>query len=222
MDNDIKKYKKKWFGYFDLLGFSNLVQHQEISDVLRVYKEVIKLLKDDEKAERLGISYSWFSDTFIVYTRGASLKEFARIEHFCRMFFQRLILRSIPVRGSLSVGLMYTNRKQHTYIGPALIEAYHYGEDPNWIGFVLTPSVSKELAATEIPIEKRSFYRSVPKEVQRKLDYNGAFAFAFNNGSVNGQNPYLASIRDMETTAPTKGVKLKYKNTIDFLMKHSY
>jgi hypothetical protein len=107
------RYTKRWFAYFDLLGFSNLVLNNRIEHVLPVYEGVLKEIsrKADPKKGK-GLSYSWFSDTFILFTKGSSEKEFALIEQTSRLFFQNLILREIPVRGSLTIGGLYTQHKE--------------------------------------------------------------------------------------------------------------
>jgi len=121
-----------------LLGFSNLVLNKRIEHVLPVYEGVLKIITEKaEPKKREGLSYSWFSDTFILFTNGSSDKEFALIERASRLFFQKLILKEIPVRGSLTIGELYTQQRKNIFLGAALIDAYEYGEKQDWLGFVL-------------------------------------------------------------------------------------
>jgi len=217
------RYTKRWFAYFDLLGFSNLVLNNRIEHVLPVYESVLKdIARKAEPNKSKGLSYSWFSDTFILFTKGSSEKEFALIEQASRLFFQNLILKEIPVRGSLTIGGLYTLQKNNIFIGEALIDAYEYGEKQNWLGFVLTPSVHAHLKGGSLELERRAHYRHVddPNIITHKKPDN-VYAYAFNNGSVNGKNPFLKSIHAMKTQAG-KDYEEKYINTEKFIKKHEF
>ena len=72
-----------------------------------------------------------------------------------------LILKEIPVRGSLSIGDLYTLQRKNIFIGKALIDAYEYGEKQNWLGFILTPSVHAHLKGGSLELERRVYYRHV-------------------------------------------------------------
>ncbi len=75
------RYTKRWFSYFDLLGFANLVRTSEIHNVLPIYEKALEAIEEKANPKLAkGINYSWFSDTFIIFTRGSTLEEFALIE----------------------------------------------------------------------------------------------------------------------------------------------
>lgn len=215
------RYTKRWFAYFDLLGFSNLVRNNEIFQVLPLYEIALNALEQKANPKRRnGISYSWFSDTFIIFTKGGSLEEFALIEQVARLFFQKLILNSLPVRGALTFGNLYTHLEKNIFLGEALMDAYEYGEKQNWLGFLITPSACAEIGRSGLPIEERPYYRHIfDPEIILHPENSNVFAYAFNNGSVNGTNPFLDSIRKMKVTAPEK-VKIKYENTEKFIEQH--
>ena len=87
------RYTDRWFAYFDLLGFSNLVRQKRIEHVLPIYEGVLSAIAEKADPKRgSGISYSWFSDTFIIFSKGDSDAEFAQMERVSRLFFQKLIL----------------------------------------------------------------------------------------------------------------------------------
>ncbi len=214
------RYTKRWFAYFDLLGFANLVRHHEIETVLPIYESVLEAITIKAESQK-GISYSWFSDTFILFTKGSSDEEFALLEHVARLFFQKLILSKIPVRGSLTVGPLYTQQRKNIFIGEALIDAYEYGEKQNWLGFILTPSVYEHLKESSLHMDRRAFYRQVNTlGVINHRKSDNVYAFAFNNGSVNGENIYLQAISEMRHKADAK-YQEKYINTENFIRQHS-
>jgi hypothetical protein len=213
------RYTNRWFAYFDLLGFANLVRQHEIEHVLPIYEDVLNSITQKADAKRgKGLSYSWFSDTFIVFSRGDSDQEFAFIEHVSRLFFQKLILGGIPVRGSLTVGLLYTQQKKNIFLGEALIDAYEYGEKQDWLGFILTPSVYNHLKDGSLQLDSRAFYRpvNIPGIITHP-NPNNVYAFAFNNGKVDGENPYLKAVADMKQKAGSEYAQ-KYKIGISPLL----
>ena len=215
------QYKDRWFCYLDLLGFTQLVRSTEVGAVIDLYEEAIAKLEVGAATKRsLGISYSWFSDTFIIFTRSDSLQEFTWLEQAGRLFFQRLILANMPARGAISHGKLYSNLEKNIFVGEALIEAYEYGEDQNWLGLLLAPSVYRRLEGTQLDVHQRYNYRRVPSHgVMRQQSAENVFAFAFNNVTTSGANPLLTAIRSMKR-ASAEPYRAKYEKTEQFIVKH--
>ncbi|MFN4291072.1 MAG: hypothetical protein ACK4E7_09370 [Permianibacter sp.] len=198
------RYRDRWFAYLDLLGFTNLISTHAIEDVLPVYSEALKQMLQACKFGKgeVGLLNSWFSDTFIIYSRSDSLQDFSHLESAARIFFQLLILKNIPVRGCISHGKLYSQAKRNVFVGPALIEAHLYGEALDWVGFCLAPSVEEKLK-DDLPLEQRGHYRKVSdQKILRKARVEHLYAFAFNNGTVNGKNPYRKALVSMQKTSP--------------------
>lgn len=217
------RYRKRWFCYLDLLGFTSLVHDKNIERVIPLYKQALEHLKEQAKPKkRLGVIYSWFSDTFIIYSRDDTEREFSYVEQVGRLFFQKLILHNIPVRGAITHGALYSQSSENIFVGPALIDAYNYAEKQAWLGFILTPNVFKRLENTPLSLEKGLHYRPVTEPgIICYEPSTPVYAFAFNNGSVNGNNPYLARLEGMKMTAPADA-KAKYERTIAFAEQHQH
>lgn len=181
-----------------------------MSSIIPTYKEILADLALKASAKRkYGIDYSWFSDTFIIFASDDSWESFLLIERASRLFFQRLILKRIPLRGALTVGDLYTQKKKNIFLGKALIDAYEYGNKQNWIGFILTPSVYDRLESRDY--FKQGMYRRVQYyEIITHPKKENVFAFTMNA-------PCLEAIQAMENQAPTKD-RDKYKNTENFIM----
>lgn len=216
------QYTNRWFAYFDLLGFSDLVQRKSIEQVMPLYQKALDQLQlSPEEKKKQGIYVSWFSDTFIIYSRGSKAEDFASIEHVSRLFFQHLILNKIAVRGSLTYGELYSQQEKNIFVGPALIDAHRYGEGVNWLGFVLTPNAIKRLEEVSLPVHERSFYRKVANGNLFKLGIMGPIsAFSFNNGLVQGKNPYIKALTEMRDQSDLK-FQDKYDNTLNFIELHA-
>lgn len=216
------RYRDRWFAYLDLLGFTDLVNTRSIEEVIPVYSEALSRMRSalGPNTKKQGLLHSWFSDTFIIYTSSDRLEDFARLESAARIFFQLLITKGIPVRGCISHGKLYSQSKKNIFIGPALIDAHSYGEALDWIGFCLSPSVEQKLKY-DLPLEQRAFYRKISdKTILRKAKANYLYAYAFNNGSINGKNHFRNVLTKMKEQAP-EGVKHKYDHTLEFIDKHA-
>lgn len=116
------RYRDRWFAYLSLLGFTNLVQTSTIESVLPVYSEALKRERTACKRGKseVGLFNSWFSDTFIIYSRSDSLQDLAHVESAARIFFQLLPIKNIPARGCISHGKLYSHAKQSIFVGPAI------------------------------------------------------------------------------------------------------
>ena len=212
------QYKPRWFCYLDLLGVKEKLRNGDIGRVISTYEDVVDHLKSTtESKKQFGIARSWFSDTFIIFSRGDSEQEFILLEQASRRFFQRLILQKIAVRGAISHGNLYSNLEKNIFVGEALIEAYEYGESQNWLGLLLAPSVIRKLEGTTLDVRGRSDYRHAPTDgtITHKNPAN-VYAFAFRTGLVSGINPLLTAIRQMRR-ASEKRHRKKYENTERFI-----
>ncbi|MBN2427900.1 MAG: hypothetical protein JXK94_06170 [Deltaproteobacteria bacterium] len=69
----------------------------------------------------------------------------------------------------------------------------------------------------DLPLEQRPFYRKVSdREILRKAPVDHLYAFPFNNGTMNGKNPYRKALHIMKRGAPLEAAK-KYENALGFL-----
>ena len=212
------RYRQRWFCYLDLLGFTDLVHNNDIANVMPIYGDVLATLKNATPRIKPGrIIFSWFSDTFILYSGGHSAQDFARIESVGRVFFERLIIRGVPVRGALTYGGLYSQSARNIFVGPALIDAYRYAENQDWLGFILTPRAIVRMEEIGLPIEERPFYRQVNAAgIFKHPDTAPVYGFAFNNGLLNGQNLYQKSLETMREKAGPR-YSNKYDKTLAFL-----
>lgn len=148
---DPDNYRVRWLAYFDLLGTSELIQMGKTTEVFAAFQEALVQLVRWKK-RHAQVSHAWFSDTFILFSEDDSVESFTAIDMVCRRFIFALILRDIPVRGALSCDELYADRSNSLYLGLALLEAYEYGENQDWIGFLLCPSSTTKLTELGLPI----------------------------------------------------------------------
>ena len=151
---DLDDYTVRWVSYLDLLGVTELIKTKDWFYVSSYYDKAVESctrnLNFEPKTEKI-----WFSDTFLLYSPDNTASSFTAIEATTRWFVYSLIAAGIPVRGAMSCGDFYADKENDIFFGPALIEAYHYGENQDWIGFVLAPTAVKQMDAIGLPANKR-------------------------------------------------------------------
>lgn len=107
-----------------------------------------------------------FSDTIVLFSRGATLKDLRTILVMATQLLSRALHLCVPIRVGVAVGTFFFNLEESMYAGPALVEAYHLGESAQWIGIVTSEEVyrraiearlqsgsSDVIAPTRVPID---------------------------------------------------------------------
>jgi len=139
------EYTKGWIAYFDILGFSNIVENLPLPGVLNRYHEVLRRLG----VNQILVEPKWFSDTFLLHKEekeDGPEGSFSQIEDSSRRFFTSMLrFKPTPLRGCLCYGDYYVDQEKDIYIGPAIIDAYRLAEKQNWIGYILAPSAVESI-----------------------------------------------------------------------------
>lgn len=217
--------KKRWVGYFDLLGVKSLFKsNNPPHSVFGALSSAIEKFKKRAEA-RKNVGYTWFSDTFIVYTDDDSSESFCSIDFIARWFFYYLITNGdgIPIRGAISCDEFYVDRENNLFFGEALIEAYKYGEIQDWIGVILCPSAEEQLkhlnklelksdhyAYTDIPLKIGQCYHLIEKLPALIL---GKWGFFLNENSI------IERLSQMKERNVDERIRSKYNRTIEFILK---
>lgn len=213
--------KSRWLGYFDLLGTSVLIRSQKIYEVFDAYKIALEKLEGWKKRHS-NIKHSWFSDTFLIYSEDDSAESFAAIEMVCRWFIFSLIRQKIPVRGAMSCGTFYVDSENQIFLGEALLEAYEFGENQDWIGYMLTPSSLNRLNEVNLPVEERLNYVRYSIPFKKPVSDQNYAACILGNWAIlgDGSNPLSKPLSEMEARESDDRVKSKYGRTLRFVDKH--
>ena len=219
---DLSGYIPRWVSYLDLLGFKEIVLTKDWMDVFLYYAKAVQNCAKD-----LGftpeIEKPWFSDTFLMYSSDNSAPSFTAIEATTRWFIYFLICSGIPVRGAMACGDFYAEKINSVFFGQALIEAYHYGENQDWIGFILAPSAVNQMALIGLPASERLNYAywSIPYKGGKGGDINlqeslPAYIIG-GHTTINNRNPCLDKLLVMKGQQKDATIIRKYENTINFI-----
>ena len=216
---------KRWVGYFDLLGTKQLIQSKKDRHVFQAYSEALSSLSTLGRHQS-NIYQAWFSDTFLIYAEDDSLDSFNVIEKTCRWFVTSLIWHNIPVRGSLSCNQLYVDHANSLYLGLGLLEAYEWGENQDWIGFLLCPSSIQRLQELDKSTKDYKHYieYAVPPFL-KEIPETGCICAACILGNWvkegNTDNSVLLrNLREMRDKQSSPSVKQKYDKSIEFIERN--
>jgi hypothetical protein len=213
----------RWVAYFDFLGTSVRIKTGGLSPVFSAYKKAVDKLKAWQEPHPT-VTSVWFSDTFLLYTNDESVQSFKAIEMLAHWFAFWLIYNRISVRGSLAHGEFYADARERVYLGGALLDAHDWGENQDWLGFVLAPSAVERLSALDLSVEKMRDYRYY--EVPLKLRTCGTprlqAACILGNWfrSEGRTNRLLLKLRTMKAKQTNPKIQRKYERTIEFLQQY--
>jgi hypothetical protein len=133
----------------------------------------------------------------------------------------------MPLRGALSFGYFYADKKRNVYIGDALIKAVEFTEKQDWVGFVLTPQTIERLLKHDRlsrVLSHNSEYRKyqVPvklvKDTKVELNQEELYAFKFykdDPSMIRKVELMYQAIKGNAVVRPD--VLRKYKNTQKFI-----
>jgi hypothetical protein len=169
-----------WVAYFDILGFKNETRLNtgQLPVLADVYKEVVEHNDELKSIPNFGSLYDcfWFFDNFLFYSLDDSIKSYNTICIAAIHFFNYMIItKKWLLRGALTAGDFYADRKSNIYLGEALIDAHNFTEKQDWIGLVLTPNAYVKLVAGGNPVtlvNGRSF-RDYDVPIKRRICDNG-------------------------------------------------
>ena len=156
-----------YVAFFDILGYREMTSRQDFSTVIKALREAeadaLDLLSRKNIANCELFS---FGDSMIVFCAGdfedSTLDSALQLPIYCRLLFQRMFNRGMPVRGAIAKGEFYF--KGNSYAGQPLNEAYEYANSLEFAGCVLTPS-AEDLIAEELEVDSDS------KVVRKEPDF---------------------------------------------------
>jgi hypothetical protein len=212
------EFPKRWIAVFDILGFTKQLENHHPVLVLDQYYAVLEKLYQTHE-DREGISISWFSDTFVIYSEDDDIKRYADITQIARHFFLGCLYIGVPTRAAISYGALYVDRAQGVIVGQALVDAYKYADGQDWIGLLLLPSAINKARENGLEPLRHAFSKSEIPWKKSLLAIGEILAYSFNDASFNFEHPAVAKLDELQRFAPEKD-KVKYARTLEHLKKY--
>lgn len=173
-------------GFFDVLGFEDLLTRVGLEKLLDIYQNLIKGTIEMENypslihmqidmdylqtAVFLPIRYAYSSDSIMLWLPFKP--------EFCSAFIVRcadLICQSlksdVPLRGSITVGKAVMNKTKSIFLGEPIVEAAQLEKNQNWIGASFGPSMK----SYPLSLDSRTFLHPISKhykDQESKLNTN--------------------------------------------------
>jgi hypothetical protein len=144
--------QQRFVAHIDVLGMSALVA-KDPELAWQLLSKLVEARKDAyateitfiDTAERIAtpdqLRAVTFSDTVVLFTKGAQLNDLRIILIMATQLLSTALHLCVPVRIGISVGTFFFNLTESMYAGPALIEAYHLGEEAQWIGIATSEEI---------------------------------------------------------------------------------
>jgi len=227
-----------WLAYFDILGFSNMVESFPVEFVRDKLKEA---RKEGEQFNAI-CRFKFFSDSFIFYTENDSMDSFQSIRGVSAFFFRAMFtgkrLPHFPMRGCLHVGKFYADEEDGIFFGRALIKAYELADGQDWIGFVLSEEAGKRLTEYQsvgLKSGEYSFFQEHNVPYKKETKGRNLLAYRPSSSLLNtpecwwdaldsmAHEAFLALPNEKESEnidicSKCKGIFTKYHNTEDYLL----
>jgi hypothetical protein len=220
LDINLSDVGKKWVSCFDRLGFKIYLRNHGLVNAFCDMRWCLNELEFHGKLN--GVQFAWFSDTFLLYTCDDSRDSFCAIDEAARGFFDELVDAGIPLRGAMAFGDFYADKTGGIFLGNSLVDAYEYGQGFDWLGFALHGSALKRMEEVGLPTSGPYYKQSGVKSKNRKAggsEQETVVAYLVGLSSplpLDGRNPYLQAVEEMESCAEDKRHKTKYLNTVQF------
>jgi len=114
-------YQNRIVAFIDVLGFSDLVYSKDTALITKYFDYVL----EDSVAyiKKFKFNYHLISDSIVITTL-AHRENLKSLLLFLSSLQSKLLFEGILVRGAISSGDIYSNKKMNILVGPGLINAY--------------------------------------------------------------------------------------------------
>jgi len=170
------KIMKTYIGFFDILGFKEIVAQLELEELKKKFENLFRdsqIALSNGKTVQVGsasvvpdlsemdVNCIHVSDSIIFWTNKDELNDFKRIIEVCKKFYQKSLQTDFLIRGAVVYGEMSfepgtINTKENaifgnfSFIGKGLVEAYLLGESLELCGCVIGNSVIEKIGDSEV------------------------------------------------------------------------
>jgi len=154
-------YKDRFVAFIDVLGFSELVNKNNIDSLESYFSKITGVLESlkEKKAKIFSLS---ISDSIILIAE-PGLDSFKELVTAIRTIQSQLLYRKIIVRGAVSYGPVFYDRDRNIIVGKGYIRAYLLEAQAVYPRVIIDPAIIKLFGK-----DKTTFI----KQVNATVDYN--------------------------------------------------
>lgn len=126
---------KRFVGFFDIMGFKNMLSrdgHASVKDKMDIMNKIILTIQ--EKTPVLPV---FFSDSVLLVSKDDSENAAQKIIKASTWLICKALENKIPMRGSIAYGLQTADFKKSIHFGQSLIDAFFLQEELHFYGGIL-------------------------------------------------------------------------------------
>ncbi|MHA1410135.1 MAG: hypothetical protein ACTSQY_07515 [Candidatus Odinarchaeia archaeon] len=232
-----------FIGYFDILGFSELLRTLEEAAFEKKFEKYCTILNEATSREKRGLEYTFFSDSVIINSTQGELNDLLNISKAISEINYNLTMKlSVAICGCISYG-NFTKRTDNgnTMItGTPILDAIRYEKNQNWVGTILSPIVFANFKQLKALIEMEPLGPKVVEQICTNIswlstiqqydeipfpdgDFWGYVVLPRNSESktiqpvIEDYEKYKVKLQELLLYAPNVHAQKKYEKTCTFL-----
>jgi hypothetical protein len=155
--------KDKFVAFIDVMGFSSLVNRDSVTDLESYFLKVTEVL-DKIKTDKGEIESFLISDAIILIAP-SGLKGLKDIILATRRIQSALLWKKILLRGAISYGQVFYDKKDNIIVGKGFIKAYLLEQEAIYPRVILDPSIIKIVGD-----DKEAFINAIQKGLGDEYD----------------------------------------------------
>lgn len=160
-EKEWKATDNRFIGFFDILGFKEMVMRQNHIETYKKLKEIKDFITDAIEGSYSGIKGKGgkiktiyfeqkpkaviFSDSILIISESDKPKVAESFIYHCNLFMKHCINAQIPIKGALSYGSFTADFKNSIFFGQPLIDAFLLHEELSMFGAILDFNIEKKL-----------------------------------------------------------------------------
>lgn len=209
--------KKRYIGYFDIMGFKSFIEEEGVEEVYRQLEKVQVAVSNQERYEigygEAKVKSVIFSDSFFFFTENDTEEDLKTII-FNMSFIQGILFKiGLPFRGAVAFGdtIIEQDIDKPLFLGKPLIYAYLLEQELNFYGILVHHSIMKKIEGYE------SFDFPFIKEARVKLKGSTAFhelIVPFNLLIPGDSNETIENYKDLYQNVKSLKVKSSGANRV--------
>ena len=210
--------KQLYIVTFDILGFKSLIEEHPLVNIVKMYRDLIKIgtpikfrsTKESSKAkdsftEDIVLKHTVFSDSMIIWTEPTK----SNINYFIyllSLLMGNSILKQLPLRFGIAYGKCEMDISAQIFVGQPIIDAHLTESNQEWIGGAFHKSCYsspyfdlmkglKFALPYDVPIKKKPKPEFAVNWAANDLNYDWNledFRSALHKGADKAKSPYKA------------------------------
>jgi hypothetical protein len=150
LKQDYKIYKNRLIGFFDILGFSNILQTGNLEVLYANYAKLIDeantqifQLNNSNDSVNFEKAQFLFDSIVLVSKPVEDLKNISNFVDGCSNLFEKAFRQKLPLRGAITLGDFMDSTERNIFLSSAFSELVKEEKTQEWAGCIISKSCEK-------------------------------------------------------------------------------